>query len=161
MVLIRLWDSDYFSAGAVNPHPDGYPDWTDPPEPPRRRRPKGLEALDNTEADPPAPWDLRFHVPGHSDTEVLEAVLRDERLRPAPPDPRYEEAAGARVIVEVATKAQADAIALEVTLKRLTDLIGKRDGVHVGSYHELYPHAPDAPVLFGGFRGPGDGHGRK
>ena len=152
VVLIRLWDGDYFSAGEVNPHPDEYPEWTGPPEPPRRRRPRGLEALDNTEDDPPVPWDVRFDVPGRSDEEVLAAVLEDERLRPAPPDPRYAEAAEARVIVEAPTKAQAEAIAGEVAREHLHPLVPEREGIYVGMTHGVYPLAPDAPELFGNFR---------
>jgi hypothetical protein len=46
VVLLRLFDSDYYSAGSRNPEPDVLPDWDDDTVV-RRRRPRGLEMLDN------------------------------------------------------------------------------------------------------------------
>ena len=53
VVLIRLFGSDgYYSAESRNPDPDELPDWDDDAVV-RRRRPTGLEMLDNIESDPP------------------------------------------------------------------------------------------------------------
>lgn len=110
VVLIRLWDSDYFSAGAVNPDPSEYPEWVDRPV--ERRRPRGLAALDNTEDSPPAPWDVRIAAGGG---EV-------------------------RMIVYTPTLRQAEAVA-----DRMARACPRPGG------YEVYPYAPDAPVLFGGW----------
>lgn len=53
MVLVRLWDSDYLSAGERNPDSERFAQWPAEGLRVRPRRPRGLEVLDNTEAAPP------------------------------------------------------------------------------------------------------------
>lgn len=59
VVLIRTGDSDYYSAGEHNPDPDRFLPWPPSELSLVRRRPRGFEALDNTEADAPVLWDVR------------------------------------------------------------------------------------------------------
>jgi hypothetical protein len=150
VVLIRLWDSDYYSAGTTNPDPGEYAEWVDPPEPIRRRRPRGLEALDNTEDSPPVPWDVRLSASWLSDEELLEAVRRDERAEPVPEDPRHAKATGARVFVRAPTRRQAEAIAEDMLDRALATLRGAGSGGFSDGY-QVYPYSPDAPVIFGSF----------
>ena len=59
VVLIRAGDSGYCSAGEHNPDPEELPSWPPPGVELERRRPRGLEALDTDEGDPPVLWDVR------------------------------------------------------------------------------------------------------
>jgi len=84
VVLIRVGDGDYYSAGELNPDPDELPQW--PPEGLRleRRRVRGFEALDNTEDDPPVLWDVRIGATGICSTFQARAVRTIRRGLPSP-----------------------------------------------------------------------------
>ena len=152
VVLIRLFDSDCYSAGSRNPDPDVLPDW-DEDTVVRRRRPRGHEMLDNTESDPPVLWDVRFYPGVMVDGDAFAAyVQQDSRTAPTPDDatPASDDR-GVRVFVRASTWAQADAMATELfeearqrfPAKPLSGGWWSTEGISV------YPHAPDAPVRFG------------
>jgi hypothetical protein len=152
VVLVRLFDSDYYSAGSRNPDPGALPDWDDNTVV-RRRRPRGLEMLDNTESDPPVAWDLRFYPGARVDHDAFAAfVQRDSRVVPAPDDatPASDDR-GVRVFVLASTWAQADAIATELFEKGReryrTD--PPSGGWWATAGVSVYPHAPGARVRFG------------
>jgi hypothetical protein len=156
-VLIRLWDSDYFSAGERNPDPARYEEWPPSDLDVRPRRPHGLQALDNTESDPPVLWDVRLTPdPAVDHTEFRLSVERDPRalqvpLRAVEPHPEI------RVLVRASTQAQAGSIAEELTdtAHEAADpgsRLRSRDRANRGwvrSGPRVYPYAPDARVRFG------------
>ena len=154
VVLIRLWDSDYFSAGERNPNPKRYPDW---PEDlvPLPRRPKGLEVLDNTEDDPPVLWDVRLrHGYGRDAAAFRAAIERDPRALPVPAELHDATLSGIRVTVRASTVRQAWSIA-EALFDTACASAGPPRlppdrGPHVAAGYEVYPIAPDAPIMFGG-----------
>lgn len=156
-VLIRTGDGGcYFSAGERNPDPERYPAW--PPEDVRleRRRPRGFEALDNTEHDPPVLWDVRIEA-GHSGTTDLgpfnERVRSDPAARNAQvPAPGYG-APSAAFLVEASTRDQAERIAnriLEEAFAALVEAFPIDDADYWLGGPEVYPYRPDKPA-----RGPG------
>jgi hypothetical protein len=152
VVLIRLYDSDYHSAGSRNPDPGEHPPWTDRAV--ERRRPRGLEMLDNTEADPPVAWDVRFSAAFASRRRVLKAVLEDDRVEPIPADVRDEQASGAQVVIQASTRDQAHAIADAVLWERVHPLLRRRPwrrGITHSGF-EVYPLSPESPVRFGAAR---------
>jgi hypothetical protein len=110
-VLIRTGDSDYYSAGEHNPDPEAYPVSPPPQIRLERRRPRGFEALDNTERDPPVFWDVRLQVEASNQLEA--AAFREEiRSHPAAlkvqtPAPGYP-VASAALLIETATYNQAN-----------------------------------------------------
>jgi hypothetical protein len=152
VVLLRLFDSDYYSAGSRNPEPDVLPDWDDDTVV-RRRRPRGLEMLDNTESDPPVLWDLRFY-PGVAVDHVAFAafVQQDPRVVPTPDDatPGSDDR-GVRVFVRASTWAQADAAATELFEegRRRFGTAPSSGGWWATVGVSVYPHAPGAAVRFG------------
>ena len=117
-VLIRTGDSGcYFSAGEHNPDAQEFPAW--PPAGLRleRRRPRGFEALDNTEGDPPVLWDVRITVdlPHPADMGRFGESIR---THPAArgvqvPAPGYH-VPSAAFLVEASTRGQAEQIANRV-----------------------------------------------
>jgi len=116
VVLIRLCDSDYFSAGEENPDPESFPQWPADRIEVVPRRPRGLEALDNTEKDPPVLWDLRFTPDAAVDERVFREVLEaDPRTLAVPAAHADESVDGVRVLVRVSTEEQARAIAEELS----------------------------------------------
>jgi hypothetical protein len=150
-VLIRLFDSDYYSAGSRNPDPSAFAAWDDNVVV-RRRRPRGLEMLDNTESDPPVPWDVRFYPDAMVDHEAFATYVQQHpRAAPAPGDATPVSDAGVRIFVRASTWAQAQVLATELfeegrqRFGRKPPAGGwwRRGGVSV------YPHAPDARVRFG------------
>lgn len=158
IVLVRLWDSDYFSAGERNPDPGRLPQWPAEGVEVRPRRPRGLEALDNTEADPPVLWELRLHPDAGVDETRFRAVVEaDPRTMPVPPDVSDLRADGVRVLVRASTEAQATAIAEE--LSGAAHSASRTAAPSPGGFWarrgwEVYPFAPDAPVGFGSFATP-------
>lgn len=119
------------------------------------RRPRSLEALDNTEDDPPVLWDVLLR-PGYGvdATAFQNAVEADARTLPVPPEAQSDRIEGVRVLVRVSTQQQAWAIAEELAnagwlaagpmaLPPLDEPVQSRG-------YEVYPFAPDAPVLLGG-----------
>jgi hypothetical protein len=82
-VLIRTGDSGrYFSAGEHNPDPQRFPDWSPAGVRLERRRPRGFEALDNAESDPPVLWDVRIEA---ELGEPVDAGPFHERIRTTRP----------------------------------------------------------------------------
>jgi hypothetical protein len=158
VVLVRLWDSDYFSAGERNPDPDRYREWPPDGLDVRPRRPRGLEALDNTEADPPALWDLRLAAHPAVDLGAFRlAVKADPRTLPAEEQPDRPQD-DVRVLIRASTLKHASAIAEELTEaaneaadpgSRLRSNT-KAGGGWFRRGPQVYPYAPDAPVRFGG-----------
>jgi hypothetical protein len=152
VVLIRLFDGDYYSAGSRNPDPGVLPDWDDDTVV-RRRRPRGLEMLDNTESDPPVLWDLRFYPGVRVDHDAFAAFVRqDPRVVPAPDDatPASDDR-GIRVFVLVSTWAQADEIAAELFEqgRQRFRTVPPPGGWWATVGVSVYPHAPGARVRFG------------
>jgi hypothetical protein len=157
-VLIRTGDSAcYFSAGERNPDPDRYPDWSPASHRLERRRPRGFEALDNTESDPPTLWDVRLSV--DLPCEVSADPFHD-RIRSDPavqnaeiPAPDYP-ALSAAFHVEAPTRQQAQRTAdriLSDALGALAETLPASDaGYGVVSQVGVYPHRPGKPA-----RGPG------
>jgi hypothetical protein len=157
-VLIRTGDSGcYFSAGERNPDRHEYPDWSPAALRLERRRPGGFEALDNTERDPPALWDVRLSAdlpcqagagPFHERIRSDPAVQKVEAPAPASP------ALSAAFLVEASTHEQAREIAeriLSGALGALAEALPACDaGYGVVAQAEVYPHRPGKP-----FRGPG------
>jgi hypothetical protein len=155
-VLVRLWDTDYFSAGEINPDPERFS-----PLPPDAltagpRRPRGLEALDNTEKDPPVLWDVRLHAQDGADEAAFRAVVEaDPRTHPVPPEAIDGRLQGVRVLVQASTQDQAGAIADEISqhAQRASGApipTPPPGGWMLAAGYEVYPFAPDAPVIFGG-----------
>jgi hypothetical protein len=159
VVLVRVWDSDYFSAGERNPNPDRYREWPPDGLDLRPRRPRGLEALDNTEADPPALWDVRLGADPAVDLSAFRLVVEaDQRTIPVPDERRDQPQHEIRVLVRASTEEQAWAIAEDLTDaaneaadpgSRLRSR-EKADRGWVKRGPQVYPYAPDAPVVFGG-----------
>jgi hypothetical protein len=156
-VLIRTGDSGcYFSAGERNPDPDEYPDWSPAGLRLERRRPRGFEALDNTESDPPTLWYVRISAdlpsqagasPFHERVRSNPAVQNAEA--PAPGYP----AASAAFLVEASTLSQAQAMAnriLSDALATLAEGLPATEGYGYVAAAEVYPHRPGKP-----FSGPG------
>ena len=153
MVLIRLFDSDGgYSAESRNPDPDALPGWDDDAVV-RRRRPTGLEMLDNTESDPPVLWDLRFYTDAMVDHDAFAAYLQqDSRATPAPADAtRASDDRGIRVFVRASTWAQANAIATELFEQGRQRCRSEppSGGWWSSAGVSTYPHAPHGPVRFG------------
>lgn len=153
VVLVRLFDrGGHYSAGSRNPDPDAFPEWDDGTVV-KRRRPRGLEMLDNSESDPPVPWDLRFYTDAMMDHDAFTAyVQQDPRAVPVPDDatPASDDR-GIRVFVRASTWAQADAIARKLfdegrTRFRTEPAPG---GWWSSAGISVYPHAPDAALRFG------------
>lgn len=153
VVLVQLFDrGGHYSAGSRNPDPDAFPEWDDGTVV-KRRRPRGLEMLDNSESDPPVLWDLRFYPDATMDHDAFSAyVHEDPRAVPVPDNatPASDDR-GIRVFVRASTWAQADAIATE-----LFDEGGTRfrtepapRGWWSRAGISVYPHAPDAALQFG------------
>lgn len=152
VVWIRLVDSGYFSAGERNPDPERVPPWQDGTEV-VRRRPRGLEALDQREGDPPVLWDVRLHPP--RDPEIAdryrEAVDHDARVHPPPEAVDDGPVDGIRVFVRASTRGQAQRLADEL------DQVGRAaarglDGRVAASPRfgpEVYPFAPGSGYVFG------------
>ncbi|HET7049104.1 MAG TPA: hypothetical protein VFI54_12650 [Solirubrobacteraceae bacterium] len=152
VVLIRLFDSDYYSAGSRNPDPGVLPDWEDGTVV-GRRRPRGLEMLDSTDSDPPVLWDLRLYPGAAVDPNAFAAfVQQDPRAVPVPDDatPASDDR-GVRVFVWASTWAQAHAVATELfeegRQRFCTDPPSGGWWATVGI--SVYPHAPGAAVRFG------------
>lgn len=158
VVLIRLWDSDYFSAGERNPDPGRFQEWPAEGIEVRPRRPRGLEALDNSETDPPALWDVRLTVDPAVDGDLFRSTMEaDPRTLPMPGGRIHESVDEVRVLVRTSTRAQAWAVANDLSHAgheaadpgsrlRSRDRAGRawsRSGCQV------YPYAPTAPVHFG------------
>ena len=163
VVLIRLWDSDYFSAGERNPEPGRFQEWPAEGIGVRRRRPRGLGALDNTEGDPPVAWDVRLTAdPAVDQGAFRSAVEADPRTEVLSGDPINAGSREIRVVVRASTQAQAWAIAkhLSDAANNLADPGGQlrsrnRAGrAWVRSGPQVYPFAPDARVRFGGRTSP-------
>jgi hypothetical protein len=155
-VLIRTGDSDYYSAGEHNPDPEAYPVWPSPHIRLERRRPRGFEALDNTERDPPVFWDVRLQVEASKQREA--AAFRQEiRSHPAAlnvqtPAPGYP-VASAALLVETATYNQATEVAngiLEKALEAFAETLPKIGARSFCGGVEVYPHRPGRSV-----KGPG------
>ena len=156
VVLIRLGDGDYYSAGELNPDPDELPEW--PPEGLRleRRRVRGFEALDNTEDDPPVLWDVRIGATGIEAGSEDDARAFHDAIRADPdaisvqaPAPGYP-AMSAAFVVQASTLDQA---------RRIADRVARRAGdafiaslaqhprhAQYGPFVEVYPHRPGDPV---------------
>lgn len=154
VVLVRLWDTDYFSAGERNPDPESFPALPSEVLNAASRRPRGLEALDNTEQDPPVLWDLRLRAPDGADADAFRAaVLADPRALPVPSEAVDDRIEGVRVLVRVSTQGQALVIAKEL-FRHARAAAGPippppaRGWMRAEGY-EAYPFAPDAPVIFG------------
>jgi hypothetical protein len=156
VVLIRTGDSDYYSAGEYNPDPAECPRW--PPEGLRleRRRPRGFEALDNSEDDPPVLWDVRASVDVGGDAKArrFHEVVRAESdaISVQAPAPGYP-AASAAFLVEASTHGQAQVIAdriAERAFRALVDALLPHAIGALGYGIEVYPHRAGVPV-----RGPG------
>jgi hypothetical protein len=157
VVLIRTGDGDYHSAGDHNPDPEQLPPW--PPSGLRleRRRPRGFEAIDNTEDDPPVLWDVRIEASVSEDVDAI--PFHDEvRLHPAARDPQAPApgypATSATFLVEAATQKQAQEIAEGIAgeaVQALLDATTEPGLERAFTYAaEVYPHRPGEPV-----RGPG------
>jgi len=151
VVLIRMGDSDYYSAGQSNPDPEEYEPW--PPTDLRieRRRPSGFEALDNTEEDAPVWWDCRVSIessvaevdPRRLHTVVRECSSAREVQTPAPGYPR----ASAAFLVEAPTREQAEAIANSLVQAAYQATASNQSlGVISGCGFEVYPHREGEPV---------------
>src|ERR671922_325896 len=156
-VLIRTGDSGcYFSAGEHNPDAQEFPAW--PPAGLRlgRRGPRGFEALDNTEGDPPVLWDVRITVdlPHPADMGRFGESIR---THPAArgvqvPAPGYH-VPSAAFLVEASTRGQAEQIANRVLGQALAPFLAALPTTPAGyvmSGPEVYPHRPGERV-----RGPG------
>jgi hypothetical protein len=151
VVLVRTGESDYYSAGAENP--DGLPEWPPPDVRLERRRARGFEALDNTEDDAPALWDVRveaetarlFRTKPFRDAVRRHPAARDVRA----PAPGYAPAS-ASFLVEASTIEQARAIAHEITQEGLSALdagrLARRRRRGVVSGYEVYPYRPGEEV---------------
>jgi hypothetical protein len=157
-VLIRTGDSGcYFSAGERNPDPHEYPDWSPAGLRLERRRPRGFEALDNIESDPPALWDVRItaDLPWPPDADPFHDRIRSHPAahNTQTPAPGYP-APSASFLVEASTLKQAQEIAnrmLQEALGALAEALPTSDaGYSMMSGAEVYPHRPGRPV-----RGPG------
>lgn len=154
IVLIRTGDSScYFSAGERNPDPERYPVW--PPADLRleRRRPRGFEALDNSESDPPVPWDVRVtaEVSGEPEAHAFHETIRSHpaahRVQaPAPGCP----ALSAAFLVEASTHRQGREIADRILKEALAALLEALPESTVASWvceAGVYPHrAGKAPM---------------
>jgi hypothetical protein len=145
VVLVRPGDTGwYFSAGARNPDPEECPPWPADGLRPLRRRARGFEALDNTEDDPPALWDVRLS--GYAEQPGAGARLEDVvRAHPRVssvqvPAPGYPELSAA-FLISAPTQEQAKQIADEIVTRALGPVI---------SSIEIYAHRPGVSV-----RGPG------
>jgi hypothetical protein len=155
VVLVRLWDSDYFSAGDVNPDPKRFPLWAGESLDVQPRRPRGLAALDNTVSDPPVLWDLRLHAgEGADDAAFRDAVESDHRALPVPPEAADYQFVGVRVFVGASTQDQAWAIAEEIAQRAWQaggplERAMPQEPIRARAY-EVYPYAPDSSVAFGG-----------
>lgn len=159
VVLIRTGESDYYSAGAENPH--DLPEWPPPDLHLGRRRMKGFEAMDNGKDDAPVLWDVRVSADMRrlARSKPFRQAVRDhpaalEVKAPAPGYPR----ASACFLVETATFDQAQAIAGEVFQGGLEALhtarltFQPRSGVGIVGGFEVYPHRPGEPVTGPGIR---------
>lgn len=157
VVLIRTGDSGYYSAGEHNPDPDEYLPW--PPTDLRLepRRPRGFEALDNTETDPPVLWDVRASVnlDRKPDARVFHEAVRAQpaAAKVQAPAPGYPPTSAA-FVVEASTESQARRIADDIAEKAfhaLVEALGSHDSFDTFSCGtEVYPHRPGVVV-----RGPG------
>jgi hypothetical protein len=156
-VLIRTGDSGcYFSAGDRNPNPRRFPDWSPAGVRLERRRPRGFEALDNTESDPPVLWDVRIET---DLAQPLAVRAFHERIRTNPaaqdaqiPAPGYS-AASAAFLVEASTREEADGLADRILKDALAALVKALPSGHVASWTclaEVYPHRPGKPVRSSG-----------
>lgn len=145
VVLLRLFDSDYFLAGEYNPEPDKIPLWPEDTVV-TRRRPRGLEVLDNTPDDPPVLWDLRLRSGEDVDEDGFRASIEaDERTLPAPADAHDPSLEGVRVLVRTSTRDQAWVMAESIwTAARAA--VPRRPLQGPGPYraagYEVYPYAP-------------------
>jgi hypothetical protein len=159
-VLIRTGDRGrYFSAGEHNPDPQKFAAW--PPAGLRleRRRPRGFEALDNTEGDPPVLWDVRITVdlPRPADMGRFEQSIRTHPAAQEAqvPAPGYH-VPSAAFLVKAATRGQAEQIANRVLWEALApflDALPTTPAGYVMSGPAVYPHRPGLRV-----RGPGVGY---
>jgi hypothetical protein len=148
-VLIRNGGSDYYSAGERNPDPERYPPWPPPELDLKPRRPRGFEALDKTEADPPVLWDVRARVLAsiELDAEKFHKQVRanPQALEVQAPAPGYPDTS-ASFLVRASTKAQADEQALAITAQAFDALIEllpePEEGVTFSYGAEVYPHRP-------------------
>lgn len=139
--------------GSRNPDPDAFPDWNDYAVV-ERRRPTGLEMLDNTESDPPVLWDLRFYTDAMVDHDAFAAYVcsRDARATPAPADAtRASDCRGIRVFVRASTWAEAKAIATELLEQGRQRCRSEPPSGRWWSSAGVstYPHARHGPVRFG------------
>jgi hypothetical protein len=152
-VLIRTGDSGrYFSAGEHNPDPQRFPEWSSAGLRLERRRPRGFEALDNTESDPPVLWDVRIQADLARSSDVGPFY---ERIRAHPaaqnpqiPAPGYP-APSAAFLVAASTRKLADEIADGILKGALAALVEALPSGHAGSWTsgvEVYPHRPGKPV---------------
>jgi hypothetical protein len=152
-VLIRTGDSGcYFSAGEHNPNPERFPEWSSADLRLERRRPRGFEALDNTERDPPVLWDVRIQAdlappqdmgPFHERIRTHPAV-QDPRV-PAPGYP----APSAAFLVAASTHKHAQEIADVILTEAVAVIVDALPSSHLGSWTcgaEVYPHRPGKPV---------------
>jgi hypothetical protein len=152
-VLIRTGDSGcYFSAGERNSDPHEYPEWSTAGLRLERRRPRGFEALDNTESDPPTLWDVRISadLPNQGSASPFhERVRSDPAVRNAEaPAPGYP-AASAAFLVEASTLSQAQAMAnriLSDALATLAEALPATESYGFVAEAEVYPHRPGKPV---------------
>jgi hypothetical protein len=151
IVLVRTGDGGYQSAGERNPDPSEFPAW--PPSELRlgRRRPRGFEALDNTEDDPPFLWDVRLEaaVSGELDPATFHDNVRAHPLvrEVRAPAPGYP-ATSAALFLKAATENEARAIAEEILDSAVGALLAAAP--KAGSERiftcdvEVYPHRPGA-----------------
>lgn len=152
-VLIRTGDSGcYFSAGERNPDPHEYPEWSPADLRLERRRPRGFEALDNNESDPPTLWDVRISadLPNQAGARPFhERVRSDPAVQNAEaPAPGYP-ATSAAFLVEASTLSQAQAMAnriLSDALATLAEAPPATEGYGFVAVAEVYPHQPGKPV---------------
>jgi len=149
IVLMRLFDSDYYSAGRRNPDPDSLPVWDDATAV-RARRPRGLEMLDNAEGDPPVLWDVRFYPGATVDREAFAAYVQQHpRAVPIPDDAMPATDPGVRVFVRASTLAQGWALAEEVFEEARRRARSQPPSGGWSEGFSVSPHAPNAPVRFG------------
>lgn len=139
VIIVRVGENAHYSAGEVNP--DCLPSWPPPAEDlVRPRRPRGFEALDNTEESPAVLWDVRVQIHGEGDAVHFRAAVLDDRVAidAVAPAPGYP-AASAMFLVRASTVHQARGLAEEVcdrAVGRQPGPFGWARGI------EVYPHRP-------------------
>jgi hypothetical protein len=156
-VLIRTGDSGrYFSVGEHNPDPGKFPDWSPAELRLERRRPRGFEALDNSESDAPIFWDIRVEADLGQPLEVgsfYDRIRTHPAVRsPQTPAPGYP-ALSAAFLLEASSRKQAAEVADDILQEALATLTAGLPNSHAGGWTsgaEVYPHRPGKPV-----KGPG------